>query len=32
VSVETKSHVPDATDPVWGRMELEIRDFLASHP
>jgi len=31
VSVETKSHVPDATDPVWGRMELEIRDFLASH-
>jgi pimeloyl-ACP methyl ester carboxylesterase len=31
VPVETKSHVPDATDPIWSRMELEIRDFLASH-
>ena len=31
VPVETKNHVPHANDPAWGRMELEIRDFVASH-
>ena len=31
VCVDTKSHVPHANDPIWGRMELEIQDFLASH-
>jgi hypothetical protein len=31
VPLETKSHIPLAHDPAWGRMETEIQDFLAAH-
>ena len=31
VPLETKSHIPLAHDPAWGRMESEIQDFLAAH-
>jgi pimeloyl-ACP methyl ester carboxylesterase/DNA-binding winged helix-turn-helix (wHTH) protein len=31
VPLETKSHIPLARDPEWGRMEREIQDFLAAH-
>ena len=31
VPLETKNHIPLAGDPVWGRMESEIQDFLAAH-
>jgi pimeloyl-ACP methyl ester carboxylesterase len=32
VPLETKSHIPLAYDPAWGRMESEIQGFLAEHP
>lgn len=31
IPFESKNHVPHANDPIWHRMELEIRDFLARH-
>ena len=31
VPIETQSHVPLRDDPAWGRMEFEIRSFLAAH-
>jgi pimeloyl-ACP methyl ester carboxylesterase len=31
IAVETKSHVPLADDPAWGRIEFEIQGFLAAH-
>lgn len=31
VPLETKSHIPLARDPAWGRMEAEIQRFLANH-